>query len=410
MAASRTMGEHTAAELVGRPGSGRGKAMDFSSHSEVSSDDVTAGASARQKGPLQQDRRPSGPRGHHRRDARCAPDRVRQGHAPRPLSAARRNQPGPLRPGRLGLCRRRRPRPARLRLYLQAVVHAGDPGAVQRRHRPRPADQLLFEQRLRQPRRHRQHLERECLAGLEGRRHRHLLGRGARHRRAGRPQRQDQRHHPVRPRDGQPDAGDFAGLAAARLGGRLPRHLAPRDRGVPRDPQAVRRLQPQGAQPPPRRAHHRRVHGGRARRRRVRAALTPRRVGAGHGRCAVAVPEAGRDPPGDRRAVHHLHRPGEQDDAQASPRPGPQGVDLQPVLGDHAADRQGSSRRRPHRGLLPVVAEPRDLGPVERRQVVHRGRHALPRQCADRLHRPRARRDGPRQVQRRCASGRSALA
>ena len=80
------------------------------------------------------------------------------------------------------------------------------------------ADQLLSEQRQRQPRRHRQHLERECLAGVEGRRHRHLLGRGARHRRAGRPQRQDQRHHPVRPRHGQPDAGDLAGLAAARLG------------------------------------------------------------------------------------------------------------------------------------------------------------------------------------------------
>ena len=38
--------------------------------------------------------------------------------------------PGFVRPRRLGLCRRRRPRPARLRLYLQAVVHAGDPGAV----------------------------------------------------------------------------------------------------------------------------------------------------------------------------------------------------------------------------------------------------------------------------------------
>ena len=40
------------------------------------------------------------------------------------------------------------------------------PVLSQRRHRPRPADQLLFEQRLRQPRRHRRHLERECLAGL----------------------------------------------------------------------------------------------------------------------------------------------------------------------------------------------------------------------------------------------------
>jgi hypothetical protein len=36
-----------------------------------------------------------------------------------------------------------------------------------------------------------------------------------------------------------------------------------RDRGVPRDPQTVGRLQPQGPQPPPRRARHRRVHGRR---------------------------------------------------------------------------------------------------------------------------------------------------
>ena len=31
-------------------------------------------------------------------------------------------------------------RPAALRLYLEAVVHAGDAGAVERRHRARPAD------------------------------------------------------------------------------------------------------------------------------------------------------------------------------------------------------------------------------------------------------------------------------
>ena len=49
---------------------------------------------------------------------------------------------------------------------------------------------------------HRRHLERECLAGRARRRHRHLLGQCPRHRRGGRPQRQDQRHHPVRPGDG----------------------------------------------------------------------------------------------------------------------------------------------------------------------------------------------------------------
>ena len=65
---------------------------------------------------------------------------------------------------------------------------------------------------------------------------------------------------------------------------------------------------------------------------------------------------------------------------------------------DHASDRPRPSRRRAHRGLLPVLPQPRDLGRVERRQAVHRGRHALPRQCAQRLYRPRARRDGPRQI------------
>ena len=256
---------------------------------------------------------------------------------------------------------------------------------------------------------HRRHLERECLAGGARRRHRHLLGQCPRHRRGGRPQRQDQRHHPVRAGDGQPDAGDQPGLAAARLGRLLSRHLAPRDRGVPRDPQAVGRLQPQGAEPPPRRARHRRLHGGGARRRRMGAAEPEGRLGARPGRRPRAVPEAGRDPAGDRRALHHLHRQGEPVDAQASPRPRPQGVDLQPLLGDHAADRQGPSRPGTHRGLLPLQPQPRDLGRVERRQDVHRGRHALPRQRADRLYRPRARRDGAGQI-RRCASAASASA
>ncbi len=72
------------------------------------------------------------------------------------------------------------------------------------------------------------------------------------------------------------DAGDQPGLAAPRLGRLLSRHLASRDRGVPRDPQALGRLQPQGAQPPPRRARHRRVHGSGARRRRIRRCAAPK--------------------------------------------------------------------------------------------------------------------------------------
>ncbi len=86
------------------------------------------------------------------------------------------------------------------------------------------------------------------------------------------------------------------------------------------------------------------------------------------GRRAQPVPEAGRDPPRDRRALHRLHRRREQDDAQASPRSRPQGLDLEPLLGNHAADRPRPSRRRPHRRLLPRLAQPRDLGRVERRQ------------------------------------------
>ena len=61
-----------------------------------------------------------------------------------------------------------------------------------------------------------------------------------------------------------------------------------------------------------------------------------------------AVPEAGRDPPRDRRALHHLHRPGEPGDAQASPRSRPQGHHLEPVLARSrcrpARDHLGSDR------------------------------------------------------------------
>ena len=194
MAPSRTETEQAVAE---RP-EARGRAMDFATSSDVSADDVSVTETKRDSKTSTRARSTSSTD----RVARRAADRIRQGHAARPLPAARRDLPGSVRPRRLGLCRRPGPRPAGLRLYLEAVVHAGDAGAVERRHRPRPADLLLSEQRRRQPRRHRRHLERECLAGLQRRRHRHLLGQRARHRRAGRPQRQDQRHHPLRPGDG----------------------------------------------------------------------------------------------------------------------------------------------------------------------------------------------------------------
>jgi ribonucleoside-diphosphate reductase alpha chain len=61
----------------------------------------------------------------------------------------------------------------------------GHPGAVQRRRRPRPADLLLPERRVRLAGRHPERLERERGAGLQRRRHRHLLGRRPLHRREG---------------------------------------------------------------------------------------------------------------------------------------------------------------------------------------------------------------------------------
>ena len=51
------------------------------------------------------------------------------------------------------------------------------------------------------------------------------------------------------------------------------------------------------------------------------------------------------------------------------------------------------ARRRPHRGLLPVFVEPRDLVRVEGQPALHPRCDAFPRQCAAGLHRPRAGRD-----------------
>ena len=69
---------------------------------------------------------------------------------------------------------------------------------------------LLSQFGVRQPRRDRQHLERECLAGQSRRRDRHLLGQCPRDWRAGWPERQDQRHHPFRAGDGFAHPGDFS--------------------------------------------------------------------------------------------------------------------------------------------------------------------------------------------------------
>src|SRR3989344_6572832 len=75
--------------------------------------------------------------------ARRPSDRLRQEDAGGPLPAEGRVLPGHVRPGGDGLLGRRRARPARLRLYVEAVVHAGHPGAVQRRRPSRPPPLLL---------------------------------------------------------------------------------------------------------------------------------------------------------------------------------------------------------------------------------------------------------------------------
>jgi ribonucleoside-diphosphate reductase alpha chain len=110
-------------------------------------------------------------------------------------------------------------------------------------------------------------------------------GQRTRHRRAGGPQRQDQRDHPVRP-------GDGFSLTLAISQGSLRRGSAAcyLDISHPEIEEFLEirkpsgRLQPQGAQPPPRRAHHRRVHGGGSRRRRVRIEIAQGRKRPRQGR------------------------------------------------------------------------------------------------------------------------------
>ncbi len=53
---------------------------------------------------------------------------------------------------------------------------------------------------------------------------------------------------------------------------------------------------------------------------------------------------------------------------------GPGGEDVQPVQRDHAAHRHRPPRQAAHRGLLPVVAQPRELVRVGKTTRFHRGR------------------------------------
>jgi ribonucleoside-diphosphate reductase alpha chain len=84
---------------------------------------------------------------------------------------------------------------------------------------------------------------------------------------------------------------------------------------------------------------NRRVHGSGPRWQRLPPAQPEGSVDPRHRQRPRPVPEAGRSAPGDRRALYRVQRHGEPHDAQTSSRPGPQSVDLQPLLGNHAAHR-----------------------------------------------------------------------
>ena len=107
---------------------------------------------------------------------RRSADRIRQGDPHRSLSAGGRKLPGHVRARLLRVRGRRRACAATLRRHVAAMVHAGDAGALERRLDARAADLLLPQCGAGLARRHRGDLERERLARLQRRRHRHLLG------------------------------------------------------------------------------------------------------------------------------------------------------------------------------------------------------------------------------------------
>ena len=243
---------------------------------------------------------------------------------------------------------------------------------------------------------HRRHLVRERLARQQRRRHRHLLGRRALDRRARSRLRPYVGNHSIRPRHGLPDAGDLARLAAARLCGRLHRRAPSRDRGVHRDSQAVRRLQPQEPEPASRRLHHGRVHARRARRRAVHAAQPADRRGAAPGVGAAALAAAARNSAANRRAVSAVHRHGESASCAAPTGRGPHRAPVESLQRDLAADGPRPHRPHAHGGVLPRVGESRALGRMVRRGGLRRGRAADARQRARGFHRARARQHGGR--------------
>ena len=159
---------------------------------------------------------------------------------------------------------------------------------------------------------------------------------------------------------------------------------------------ARRRLQPQELEPAPRAQPHRRIHDRGARRSSVRAALAEEPRAAEARQRAQALAEDPGAPPANRRALHHLLRHREQADAEPPEEARPEGSPVEPVLGNHAAHRHGSSRPRAHRRLLPLLAERRDVPGMGKGAGIPRRRVPLPRQRAARLHRARAAGNGAR--------------
>ena len=81
------------------------------------------------------------------------------------------------------------------------------------------------------------------------------------------------------------------------------------------------------------------------RRRRVRLEVAEKRRGLENRQRPETVAEDSRNPPADGRALSAVLRHGEPPDGQAPARPRPESVDLEPLLGNHAAHRRGPSRQ-----------------------------------------------------------------
>ena len=144
-----------------RADEGRGSAMDFSTGSEVPSDDVSTTASSSEGGPCAALRRQD------RRQPRRAADRVRQGHAAATATCSRAKatrtcSPASPRPMPTTPSTRSASTTISRKLWFMPATPVLSNGGT---GRGLPISCYLNSV-VRQPRRHRRHLERECLAGV----------------------------------------------------------------------------------------------------------------------------------------------------------------------------------------------------------------------------------------------------